>query len=67
MNTWIRTKAGFDAVVDFDRLMSGGPVYGGNASLKPEFACDDNVHPNAVGYKAMGEFVNLAVFNSGKK
>ena len=45
--------------------MSGGPVYDGNASLKPEFACDDNVHPNAQGYKSMAEFVDLALFKSG--
>jgi lysophospholipase L1-like esterase len=67
VNSWIRTQANFDAVVDFDRLMSGGPVYAGNASLKPEFVCDDNVHPNALGYKAMGELVDLALFRSAKR
>jgi lysophospholipase L1-like esterase len=63
VNTWIRTQANFDAI-DFDRLMSGGPVYAGNAALKPEFVCDDNVHPNAAGYKAMGEFIDLGVFKT---
>jgi lysophospholipase L1-like esterase len=63
VNKWIRTQANFDAVVDFDQLMSGGPVRDGNASLKPEFACDDDVHPNAAGYRAMGEFVDLGVFS----
>ena len=67
VNNWIRTQANFDATVDFDRLMSGGPVYAGSASLRPEFACDDNVHPNALGHKAMGEFVDLALFRSGRK
>ena len=67
VNTWIRTQAPFDAVIDFDRLMSGGPAYDGTQSLKPEFACDDNVHPNAAGYRAMGEFVNLAVFDTVKR
>ena len=68
VNAWIRTQANFDGVVDFDRLMSGGRVYDGMASAKPEFACDgDNVHPNAAGYRAMGEFVDLAVFKSAKK
>ena len=62
VNAWIRTEARYDAVVDFDRLMSGGPVYGGNASLKPEFACSDAVHPNASGYKAMADFIDLAIF-----
>jgi lysophospholipase L1-like esterase len=65
VNDWIRTQAGYDRVIDFDRLMSGGPVYEGNQSLKPEFACDDNAHPNANGYRAMGEFVDLALFSPG--
>ncbi len=63
VNEWIRTKARFDGVIDFDRLMSGGPVYDGSQSLKPEFACDDDVHPNAAGYRAMGEFVDLTLFD----
>jgi lysophospholipase L1-like esterase len=62
VNTWIRTQATFDGVVDFDRLMSGGPVYDGNQSLKPAFVCDDDVHPNPAGYRAMGEFVDLTLF-----
>jgi lysophospholipase L1-like esterase len=64
VNEWIRTKASFDAVIDFDRLMSGGPVYDGSQSLKPEFACDDDVHPNAAGYRAMGEFVDVRLFDT---
>jgi len=66
VNTWIRTQAAFDGVIDFDRLMSMGPSYDGIPSLKPEFACDDNVHPNAVGYRAMGEFVDLSLFSTGR-
>jgi lysophospholipase L1-like esterase len=64
VNEWIRTQATFDGVIDFDRLMSGGPVYEGSQSLKPEFACDDNVHPNSAGYRAMGEFVDLTLFDT---
>jgi lysophospholipase L1-like esterase len=63
VNEWIRTKARFDGVIDFDRLMSGGPVYEGSQSLKPEFTCDDDVHPNAAGYRAMGNFVDLSIFD----
>ena len=64
VNEWIRTQAKFDGVIDFDQLMTGGPVYGGSQSLKPQFACDDNVHPNPAGYRAMGEFVDLTLFNT---
>ena len=63
VNEWMRTQAKFDGIIDFDRLMSGGPVYDGSQSLKPQFVCSDNVHPNPAGYRAMGEFVDLALFN----
>jgi lysophospholipase L1-like esterase len=65
VNAWIRNEAPFDGVIDFDRLMRGGPLYDGRESLKPEFACSDNVHPNAAGYRAMGEFVDLRLFAPG--
>lgn len=64
VNAWIRNEAPFDGVIDFDRLMGGGPLYDGRESLKPEFACSDNVHPNAAGYRAMGEFVDLRLFGA---
>lgn len=67
VNDWIRTRANFDGVTDFDRLMSGGPVYDGSQSLKPQFVCDDNVHPNVAGYRAMGEFVDLSLFNTSTR
>jgi lysophospholipase L1-like esterase len=62
VNTWIRTQAKFDGVIDFDGLMSTGPLYDGIPSLKPEFACNDDVHPNPAAYRAMGGFVDLALF-----
>ena len=62
INEWVRTKAPFDAVIDFDRLMSGGPVDDGRQSLKVEFGCGTDTHPNATGYRAMGEFIDLALF-----
>jgi lysophospholipase L1-like esterase len=64
VNEWMRTQAKFDGIIDFDRLMSGGPVYDGSQSLKPQFVCTDNVHPNPAGYRAMGEFVDLRLFDA---
>lgn len=66
LNTWMRTKAKFDGVIDFDKLMRGGPVVelvgGGTApQIPPAWNCD-NTHPNAAGYKAMGEYINLKLF-----
>lgn len=63
VNAWMRAQANFDGIIDFDRLMTGGPVYAGSESIKPEFNCD-YTHPNAAGYEAMGQFVDLSVFKA---
>ncbi len=66
LNEWIRTKGIFDGVIDFDALMKDGPVVtltgGGYAAAMPQQWNCDNTHPNAAGYKAMGEFVDLGLF-----
>jgi lysophospholipase L1-like esterase len=66
LNEWIRAKENFDGIIDFDALMKEGPVVtlvsGGYAPAIPQrWNCDDT-HPNAAGYKAMGEFVDLGLF-----
>jgi lysophospholipase L1-like esterase len=66
VNTWIRTQAKFDAVVDLDPLMKGGPVYAGSESIKPEFNCGDYTHPNPAGYRAMGEAIDLRLFRTAR-
>jgi lysophospholipase L1-like esterase len=68
VNEWIRKQANFDGVIDFDKLMRHGPVVtladGGTAKQIPaEWNCD-NTHPNAAGYKAMGEYIDLRLFRS---
>lgn len=67
LNEWIRAKGNFDGVIDFDALMKDGPAVqlagGGSApSIPPAWNCD-YTHPNAAGYKAMGEFVDLKLFD----
>ena len=66
LNEWIRTPANFDAVIDFDALMKDGPrvklVDGGSAPAIPAAWNCDGTHPNAAGYQAMGEFVDLGLF-----
>ena len=66
VNDWIRTRANFDGVIDFDALMKDGPVVrlpdGSSAPAIPAAWNCDGTHPNAAGYKAMGEFVDLALF-----
>ncbi len=64
VNAWLRGTAKFDGLIDFDRLLEGpiaGPKVG--PSIKPEFNCDFT-HPNAAGYKAMGEFIDLRLFEN---
>src|SRR4029077_1983793 len=66
LNDWIRTKAGFDGVIDFDALMKGSVTSlddGSSAAQIPTAWNCDGVHPNAAGYKAMGEFVDLKLFD----
>ncbi|MCC6241451.1 MAG: hypothetical protein IT353_01365 [Gemmatimonadaceae bacterium] len=63
VNHWIRTRASFDAIIDFDALLSGGPVSSNGQSIKPVYNCD-HIHPNSAGYKAMGESVDLSLFTT---
>ena len=59
VNEWIRKEAGFDAVLDFDRVMRD--------PANPEvmiqaYNCGDGVHPAPSGYYQMGKSVDLGVF-----
>lgn len=63
VNAWIRTQADFDGVIDFDAVLTGGPVSSNGQSIKPEFNCD-GIHPNAAGYRAMVDAVDLTVFKT---
>jgi hypothetical protein len=59
VNRWIRTKAPFDAVIDFDRVMQDP----GNPDLMlPPFNCGDGVHPSPMGYYEMGKSIDLGLF-----
>lgn len=62
VNSWIRTQAKFDGVLDFDALMvGGGKSPTGAEIIRAEYNCD-NIHPNAAGYAAMGRSINLDLF-----
>lgn len=52
VNEWIRTSGAYDGVIDFDQLMRDPEE---PTRLRAEWQ-DDWLHPNAKGYKAMGEF-----------
>ena len=59
VNQWIRTRAPFDAVIDFDKTVQDAK----NADLiYPPFNCGDGIHPSPRGYYEMGKSVRLDLF-----
>jgi lysophospholipase L1-like esterase len=59
VNKWIRTSGLFDAVIDFDAVLRD-PDH--PRRLLPRFASPDRIHPNDLGYQAMADAIDLAVF-----
>ena len=59
VNQWIRTQKEFDGVIDFDAV-TRDPAH--PAQMKAELNSGDHLHPNAAGYQAMGEAVDIALF-----
>lgn len=61
INDWIRTKAGFDAVLDFDAVVRD-PAR--PDLMLPAFNCGDGIHPSPAGYYAIGKWIPLAMFDA---
>jgi lysophospholipase L1-like esterase len=59
VNNWIRTSGSFDAIIDFDAVLRD-PDH--PTRLLPRFASEDNLHPNDLGYQAMADAIDLAIF-----
>jgi lysophospholipase L1-like esterase len=59
VNQWIRTRAAFDAVIDFDKVVRDPE----NPDLiYPPFDCGDGIHPSPRGYYEMGRSLPLGLF-----
>jgi lysophospholipase L1-like esterase len=58
VNSWIR-NGGCDAVIDFDAAVRD---QGHPSKIRADFDVGDHLHPNAAGYQAMAEAVDLALF-----
>ena len=60
VNAWIRNKnSGFDAVIDFDKAMVSEPS---SKTILSNMHDNDFLHPNELGYKRMGEIIDLDLF-----
>jgi lysophospholipase L1-like esterase len=59
VNTWIRTMAQYDAVIDIDSIVRD-PANQNN--LNPSFDSGDHLHMNPAGYQAMVNAIQLTLF-----
>jgi lysophospholipase L1-like esterase len=60
VNAWIRSGGAFDAVIDFDAAVRD-PAH--PTRIRPDYDVDDHLHPNDAGYRAMGDAVDLKLFD----
>lgn len=63
LNDWILTGKAYDGVIDFDTLVRDPNR---PAKLLPQYAADDNLHPNDAGYQLMGNSVDLKLFTKAR-
>lgn len=59
VNDWIRTSGAFDGLIDFDRVVAD-PAH--PSAIAAAYDSGDHLHPNDAGYKAMGEAIDLKLF-----
>jgi lysophospholipase L1-like esterase len=60
VNEWIREGGAFDAVVDFDKALRD-PDH--PTRMLPVYDCGDHLHPSDRGYNAMGDAIDLSLFD----
>jgi lysophospholipase L1-like esterase len=60
VNAWIRTSGAFNGVIDFDAVTRdpADPL-----RLNPAYDSGDHLHPNDLGYKVMGDSIDLRLFS----
>jgi lysophospholipase L1-like esterase len=59
VNAWIRTKGSFDAIIDFDKIMASEAD---SKTILSDMHDGDFLHPNELGYRRMGEAIDLELF-----
>ena len=60
VNDWLRKTDVFDALADFDRALRD-PEH--PARMLPIYDCGDHLHPSDRGYRAMGDAIDLSLFD----
>jgi lysophospholipase L1-like esterase len=63
VNAWIRASGEYDAVIDFDEI-TRDPTF--PTRLNPDYDSGDHLHPNNLGYQAMGDAIDLKLFRNGE-
>jgi lysophospholipase L1-like esterase len=59
VNNWIRTSGAFDGIIDFERVLAD-PAH--PTAIAAAYDSGDHLHPNDAGYRAMGESIDLKLF-----
>ncbi len=60
VNAWVRKRAAYDGVIDFDQTMRD-PAQ--PKRLRPDLDSGDHIHPDDNGYRAMAAAIPLALFD----
>jgi len=59
VNAWIRDGGAFDAVIDFDKAVRDPER---PTSMLPLYDCGDHLHQSDIGYRHMGDIIDLSLF-----
>ncbi|HZK89236.1 MAG TPA: SGNH/GDSL hydrolase family protein [Stellaceae bacterium] len=60
VNAWLRESGAFDAIVDFDAALRDPE---NKLRMLPKYDCGDHLHPSDLGYRTMGDAIDLALFD----
>jgi lysophospholipase L1-like esterase len=60
VNAWLREGTAFGALVDFDKALRDPE---NKLRMLPKFDCGDHLHPSDLGYRTMGDAIDLALFD----
>ena len=63
-NAWMRSNQLYDGVIDFDAVVRDPQ---NPTKVLPRYDSGDHLHPNDAGYEAMGNAIDLKLFESGIK